>query len=82
MPDCSQYRHCKNSFNGPDHANSADVLVTEVTNTDDVIGLMKRNEAWQAKSNLRQEHVKLVRSAGRGTGPPQDSRDDAPEPVI
>jgi hypothetical protein len=35
--------------------------MTEVTNTDDVIGLMKRNEAWQAKSNLRQEHVKLVR---------------------
>jgi ribonuclease BN (tRNA processing enzyme) len=38
-----------------DLAKGADVLVTEVTDTDDVIGLMKRNGAWQAKSESQQE---------------------------
>jgi ribonuclease BN (tRNA processing enzyme) len=38
-----------------DLAKGADVLVTEVTDTDDVIGLMKRNGAWQAKSESEQE---------------------------
>jgi ribonuclease BN (tRNA processing enzyme) len=36
-------------------AKGADVLVTEVTETDDVIALMKRNGAWQAKSQAEQE---------------------------
>ncbi len=36
-------------------AKGVDVLVTEVTETDDVIGLMKRNGAWQAKSPAEQE---------------------------
>ena len=38
-----------------DLAKGADVLVTEVTSTDDVIGLMKRNGAWQAKTESEQE---------------------------
>jgi ribonuclease BN (tRNA processing enzyme) len=38
-----------------DLARGADVLVTEVTDTDDVIGLMKRNGAWQAKTDSEQE---------------------------
>jgi ribonuclease BN (tRNA processing enzyme) len=38
-----------------DLAKGADVLVTEVTDTDDVIGLMKRNGAWQAKSESEQK---------------------------
>ena len=31
------------------------MLVTEVTSTDDVIGLMKRNGTWQAKTESEQE---------------------------
>jgi ribonuclease BN (tRNA processing enzyme) len=38
-----------------DLARGADVLVTEVTSVDDVIGLMKRNGAWQAKTAAEQE---------------------------
>jgi ribonuclease BN (tRNA processing enzyme) len=38
-----------------DLAKGADVLVTEVTSTDDVIGLMKRNGAWQAKTESEQQ---------------------------
>jgi ribonuclease BN (tRNA processing enzyme) len=38
-----------------DLAKNADVLVTEVTDTDDVIALMKRNGAWQAKTPSEQE---------------------------
>jgi len=38
-----------------DLARGADVLVTEVTDTDDVIGLMKRNGAWQAKTESEQK---------------------------
>jgi len=38
-----------------DLAKGADVLVTEVTSTDDVIGLMKRNGVWQAKTESEQE---------------------------
>jgi ribonuclease BN (tRNA processing enzyme) len=38
-----------------DLAKNADVLVTEVTDTDDVIALMKRNGAWQAKTASEQE---------------------------
>lgn len=38
-----------------DLAKGADVLVTEVTSVDDVIGLMKRNGAWQAKTQPEQE---------------------------
>jgi len=47
-------------------AKGADVLVTEVTVVDDVIEVMKRNGAWQAKSvseqvawmrHMREEHV-------------------------
>src|SRR5262249_10546674 len=34
-----------------DRARGADVLVTEVTDRDDVIGLMKRNGAWHAKTD-------------------------------
>jgi ribonuclease BN (tRNA processing enzyme) len=60
-------------------AKGVDVLVTEVTDTDDVIALMKRNGAWQAKSaseqegwlrHMHEEHVtpeevgKLAASAG------------------
>ena len=38
-----------------DLAKGAEVLVTEVTDTDDVIGLMQRNGAWQAKTESEQE---------------------------
>ena len=38
-----------------DLAKGADVLVTEVTSTDDVIGLMMRNGTWQAKTKSEQE---------------------------
>src|SRR5262245_21346139 len=44
---------------------AADVLVTEVTDTDDVIGLMKRNGAWQAKTESEQEG--WLRHMPRGT---------------
>src|SRR5262249_8767616 len=36
-------------------AKGVEVLVTEVTDTDDVIALMKRNGAWQAKTESEQQ---------------------------
>jgi ribonuclease BN (tRNA processing enzyme) len=38
-----------------DLAKGADVLVTEVTDGEDVIALMKRNGAWQAKTQSEQQ---------------------------
>jgi hypothetical protein len=73
-----------------DLAKGADVLVTEVTSTDDVIGLMKRNGAWQAKTESEQEgwlrhmHEEHVTPEEVGRFAAQagvKTVDDAPEPV-
>ena len=73
-----------------DLAKGVDVLVTEVTSTDEVIGLMKRTGAWQAKTEwsrrvgcatCTRNTSRQRRSGDLRRGPVQNDRDDAPQPV-